>query len=121
MNAPVNKTNQVWQHTIDALEQNLEEARDLPAWAIAAVVLGCVSILCTLLVCSCGWGMMLQQRSDSGGRAVESERGLLSPDSTAQRASVESSRPVSQAPKARRKARDGNRAKDDLATDDMEL
>ena len=126
MESLINKTNPVWQRTIDTLQHELDQARDMPAWAIAVVVLCSVSTLCMLLVCGIGCGVLLQQSSSNVGRRVESERGLLASDSAAQQVDDSSaydaeSSPAAQAPKNRRKSKPTNRSNPDAVVDDMEL
>lgn len=125
MDSIINKTNPVWQYTVDALQYELEQARDMPAWAIAVLVLSSVSTLCTFLICGVACGMILQGRS-VGSRGVESERGLLSSDAAAQQTedlSTYDVEPSSTPPPAKnkRKAQNSNRAKCEASVDDMEL
>lgn len=126
MESLTNNTDPVWHGTIDTLQHELDQARDMPTWAIAVVVLCSVSTLCMLFVCGIGYGILLQQSSCSAGRRVESERGLLSSDSAAQKIDDLStydaeSRPTSQAPKNTRKYKSNNGSKPDAGVDDMEL
>ena len=125
MDSIINKTNPMWQHAIDAMQDELDQARDMPGWAIAALVLSSVSTLCTFLICGITCGVILQARS-GGSRGFESERGLLSSDSAAQQvedlstSDVESS-PASQPSKNRQIAKSIKRAKCEESVDDMEL
>ena len=73
MESLINNTNQVWQRTIDTLQHELDQARDMPAWAIAVVVLCFVGTLCMFLVCGIWCGILLQQSSSSAVRRVEYE------------------------------------------------
>jgi len=73
---------EVWQGTIERLQQELENARDMPAWAIAVVVLCAVSTFCVLVVCGFGCGLLVQQNyNNSKKAAAEHSRVLLSSDS----------------------------------------
>jgi len=119
-----NKTNPVWQHTIDTLQHELDKARDVPAWAIAVVLLYSVSTMCILLVCGIGCGVVIQQRRSNAVLRVESERGLLSLDSAGQQVDDLSS-PASQAPKnirkSKRTSKATNRSTSDALEDDIVL
>jgi len=72
---------EVWQGTIDRLQKELENARDIPAWAIAVVVLCAVSTFCVLVVCGFGCGMLVHQNYNTSKSAAAEHSSLLSSDS----------------------------------------
>ena len=73
-----NKTSLVWQQTIDALQKDLEKARDVPLWLTTVFVISLVCMLCALIMCGIACGVILHQ---SSLRGVEVERISFSTDS----------------------------------------